>query len=122
MITVYDDGPVAVAVISSMGPDNLSVVVPMAFADPHIQFLRNGRRRHTDGRTAGHKENNLAHFQTPELFLPLYNSLRCALFRHFSPAPIPPRPSGHWTCRSSDMRMGDSSLSRRGGSMGSRSG
>jgi hypothetical protein len=54
-VTAHDDSPVAVAVVFSMGPDDLSVAVPVAFADPHVQFLRKRRRRNNDGRTGGHK-------------------------------------------------------------------
>jgi hypothetical protein len=61
-ITAHDNGPIAVAVMFGMGADDLSVAVPMAFADAHVQFLRKRRHRNTDGRTARYKENNFAHF------------------------------------------------------------
>jgi hypothetical protein len=61
-VTAHDDGPVTVAMISSVGPDDLSVAVPMAFADPHVQFLRERRHRNANGSTRGHEESNLAHF------------------------------------------------------------
>jgi hypothetical protein len=66
-ITAHDDGPVAVAVVFSMGSADLSVAIPVAFADPHVQFLRKRRRRNSDGRTGRHKKNNFAHLQTPQL-------------------------------------------------------
>src|ERR1700682_6045168 len=61
-VTAHDNGPVTVAMIFSMGPDDLSVAVPMAFADPHVQFLRERRHRNANGSTRGHEESNLAHF------------------------------------------------------------
>jgi hypothetical protein len=61
-VTAHDDGPVTVAMIFSVGPDDLSVAVPMAFADPHVQFLRERRHRNANGSTRGHEESNLTHF------------------------------------------------------------
>jgi hypothetical protein len=75
-IAAHDDGPVAVAVILSMGPDDLSVAVPMA-ADPHVQVLGKRRRRNAESRTGGYQESNFAHFQTPQRFFCF--TIHCAL-------------------------------------------
>jgi hypothetical protein len=91
-VTAHDDGPVAVAVVFSMGPDDLSVAVPVAFTDPHVQFLRKRRRRNNDGRTGGHKKNNFAHFQTPQLVC-FRSTIRCAQYCSViscGTTPIPP--------------------------------
>jgi hypothetical protein len=61
-VTVAADDEGAVAMIFTVGPHDLSLAIPVAPANPHVQFLGDRRRRNANGRKGGNNESTFTHF------------------------------------------------------------